>query len=185
MNVAKGTPTVGRAKTAAGVRVVDLTPALRDELAVWLDRSAFSRPTDLVFPTQRGRKDTRQNVRRRLLLPAVARANERLAELAIEPIGGSVGLHSLRRTFASLRVVAGDDISYISEQIGHVYPTFTMRVYPDAVKRRQRLAGAELAEFERALQWALMGTNAHISEAEVAPVVSETRRNPASQVVSL
>jgi integrase len=86
LNLAKGTLAVVDSKTAAGIRVVDLTPALREELALWLDRSPFKRPSDLVFPTAKGRRDNRQNVRRRLLLPAVERANVKLASLGIEPI---------------------------------------------------------------------------------------------------
>jgi hypothetical protein len=47
---------------------------------------ALQGPSDLVFPTAKGRRDNRQNVRRRLLLPAVERANVKLASLGIEPI---------------------------------------------------------------------------------------------------
>jgi integrase len=141
-------------KPAAGVRVVDLTPALRDELAVWLDRSLFKRPADLVFPTKKGAKDNRQNVRRRALLTAVERANTKLVTLGIEPIGGSIGLHGLRRTYASLRAAAGDDVAYTAEQLGHEDPAFSLRVYTHAVKRRQRLTGTEREQFERAIEWA-------------------------------
>ena len=168
MSIAKGTLTVRDSKTDAGVREVDLTPALRDELAMWLDRSPFGRPTDFVFPTS-GRKDDRQNVRRSLLLPAVEKANRRLLGLALEPIG-NVTLHGLRRTYASLRCAAGDDVAYTSSQIGHEDAGFTLKVYTYAVKRRQRLSGAELEQFERALEWALMGTIAPIPVVSVAPV---------------
>ena len=54
VNLARGMLTVERAKTEAGVRVVDLTPALRDELATYLDGSAFRKPTDYAFPTSIG-----------------------------------------------------------------------------------------------------------------------------------
>jgi hypothetical protein len=123
--------------------VVDLTPALRDELALWLDCSPFKQPTDLVFGTLKGRSDSRQNVWRRLLMPAIGEANLTLAKAGIEPIG-SVGLHGLRRTFASLRVAVGDDPVYVSAQIGHEDPTFTLRVYAQLVKA-PRAACAERA----------------------------------------
>jgi integrase/recombinase XerC len=161
VNVAKGTLEIERSKTEAGWRIVDLTPALRDELAVWLDRLPFKEPTDLVFPTLKGKKDNRQNVRRRLFVTGIERANKRLAELGIEPIG-KVAPHGLRRTFAALRCVAGDDPAYTAAQIGHEDAAFTLRVYTHAVKRRERLSGAELQEFNRALewaQWAQTGTN--------------------------
>ena len=38
VDLARGSLSVVKSKTDAGVRVVDLTPALRDELALWLDR---------------------------------------------------------------------------------------------------------------------------------------------------
>jgi hypothetical protein len=79
--------TVRQSKTGAGVRVVDLTPALREELAVWLDKSDFKQPTDLVFPTQ---------------VKAIEAANTKLIEFGFEPID-AVSPHGLRRTFASLR----------------------------------------------------------------------------------
>ncbi len=179
VNLARGTLTVERSKTDAGVRVVDLTPALRDELALWLDRSRFKEPTDLVFPTLKGEKDCRQNVRRRLLLRAIEKANVRLAEDGIELIG-DVGPHGLRRTFASLRVAAGDDPVYVSSQIGHEDPTFTLTVYAQVVKHRERLTAKERQAFERAVEWARMGTIEPLAVPETveAPVSgqAETRR---------
>ncbi len=172
VNLAKGTLDVERSKTDAGTRVVDLTPALRDELAVWLDRLPNKTANDLVFPTLKGKKDNRQNVRRRLFVTAIERANKRLAELGIEPIG-KVAPHGLRRTFAALRCVAGDDPAYTAAQIGHEDAAFTLRVYTHAVKRRERLSGGELREFSRALewaQWAQMGTNGAIAVAP-APAI--------------
>jgi hypothetical protein len=62
---------------------------------------------------------------------------------------------------------------YEWEQIGHEDVRFTLNVYTKAVKRRDKLTGAYLAEFDRALAWATlaapekapMGTGAD-SEAE-------------------
>jgi hypothetical protein len=66
--------------------------------------------------------------------------------------------HSLRRTFASLRAASGDDPVYIADQLGHTDPRFTLAVYTKAVKRRAKLSGACLAEYERALSWATLPT---------------------------
>jgi integrase len=164
VNLVKGTLTVRQAKTEAGVRLVDLTPALRDELAVWLDRSPFKQPGDLVFPTLEGKQDSRQNVRRRLILRAVELANPKLVALAIEPIG-PVSPHGLRRTFASLRCAVGDDVAYTAAQLGHEDAVFTLKTYTHAVKRRERLTGHELEQFKAAIewaQWARMGTSGDI-----------------------
>ena len=73
------------------------------------------------------------------------------------PARTSVGLHGLRRTFASLRCAAGDDVAYTSSQIGHEDALFTLRTYTLAVKRRDRLTGSERAAFDRAVdghEWA-------------------------------
>ena len=179
VNLVKGTLTVRQSKTDAGVRIVDLTPALRDELAVWLDKSAFRQPGDLVFPTQRGGPDNRNNVRKRLLVKAIEAANPKLVELGIEPIG-AVSPHGLRRTFASLRCAVGDDVAYTAAQLGHV--VFSFKTYTHAVKRRDRLTGHELEQFERAIewaQWARMGTNDEIRDlAAVEKSVSENEKAP-------
>jgi hypothetical protein len=45
-------------------------------------------------------------------------------------------------------------IRRLAEQLGHTDPAFSLRVYTQAVKRRQRLEGTELAEFTRAIEWA-------------------------------
>jgi integrase len=65
--------------------------------------------------------------------------------------------HSLRRTYASVRAACGDDPVYIAEQLGHEDPTFTIRVYARAAKRRERLADEYRTHFDQTLEWAEMG----------------------------
>lgn len=158
VNLARGTLTVVRSKTDAGRRTIDLTPALREELTLWLDRCPHKAPTDPVFPTAKGGHDCRQNVRRRLLVTAIERANKQLVAEGIEPIE-DVSLHGLRRTFATLRCAVGDDPAYTASQLGHTDATFTMRVYTGATKRRDRLTGAERRAYDTACEWALTGTS--------------------------
>jgi hypothetical protein len=45
---------------------------------------------------------------------------------------------------------------YIAEQAGHTDIRVTTRYYTKAVKRRAKLSGAYLAEYERALAWATL-----------------------------
>jgi hypothetical protein len=88
----------------------------------------------------------------------------------IEPLSEEVTPYSFRRTYSSLRASRwidaegnmrpGDDPVYIAEQMGHTDPKFTFRVYQRAVKRRERLSGAHLEAFDKALQWAAMGSGA-------------------------
>jgi hypothetical protein len=63
----------------------------------------------------------------------------------------------MRRTYASLRSALRDDPFYIAEHLGHTNPAFTFRVYHKAAKRREKLSGAYLEAFDKALQWAQLG----------------------------
>lgn len=119
------------------------------------------KPTDLVFPTSSGRKDSRQNIRRRLFVKAIDRANMQLAALGIDSLG-DVRPHGLRRTYASLRTACGDDPVFVSGQIGHEDVRFTLNVYAQSVKRRERMTEAERKEYDRAIEWASWaGFNGH------------------------
>ena len=120
-------------------------------------------PLFLSAHAGRVRRQSAANVARRLKT-AIKHANVKLDELKIEPISDRVTPHSLRRAFASLRAASGDDPVYIADQLGHTDPRFTLTVYTKAVKRRGKLFGAYLAEYERALAWAALST------AEKAPM---------------
>lgn len=115
-------------KTDAADRMVDLLVPLRDELSALKARRRPDR-TELVFATSTGRKLGASNVRRRILTPAVDRANERLLEIGADRIRGRITPHSLRRTFASLLVALGRDMRVAMTQLGHSDPHLTLRVY--------------------------------------------------------
>jgi hypothetical protein len=73
---------------------------------------------------------------------------------------------------------------YVADQLGHTEATFSMAVYANAVKRRERLSGAYLREFDRALEWAGMGREAD-SNATLSPTVdtgAESETAPQSHV---
>lgn len=159
INLATATLTVRRSKTDAGTdRRVDLTRGLQEELIALKARSDYTAPSDPVFVTRAGVRQSVSNVGRRLKT-TVKRANTKLAALDIEPIGERVSPHSLRRTYASLRAALRDDPVYIAEQLGHEEASFSMSVYAKGVKRRERLVGNYLTEFDRACEWAQMGTS--------------------------
>jgi integrase len=158
VDLATGTLHVLASKTDAGVRSVDLTPALREELVLWRNESRFTEPADYVLTTSTGRKHSPSNLRRDVLRPAIEAANETLGKDgigAIEPIG----FHGLRRTYASLRCAVGDDVAYTSAQLGHTDARFTLRTYAQATRRRERLSGPHLKAYDRAIEWARMGTS--------------------------
>ena len=175
VNLASGTLAVSEAKTDAGIRAVDLPLASREELADHKARSA--NPNGPVFPNRDGRRQTVSNVERRLKT-VVRRANGRLAKLGIEPISEALTPHSLRRLYASLRFALGDDPVYVAAQLGHTEPAFSMKVYARAVRRRERLTGPALREFDRAVHWAAMGSG----EAEAVLTAPESSSRDAENL---
>lgn len=174
VDLAVGTLHVVGSKTAAGVRAVDLTPSLREELTVWRANSRHPNPDSYVIGTGTGGKHNPSNLRRDVLHPAIAKANTELDKVGIAEIG-PVTFHSLRRTYASLRCVCGDDLRYTSTQLGHEDVRFTMGTYAKATRRRERLSGPHLKAYDRAIEWARMGTNETV---ERAPANTEATKSP-------
>jgi integrase len=83
--------------------------------------------------------------------------------------------HSLRMTYASLRCACGDDIRYVSAQIGHGDPRFTLKVHAQATKRRDRLSETHRRAYDRAIEWARVGAN---PESEHVPATAEAKTPP-------
>ena len=167
---ASGTLRVAASKTDAGLRHVDLPQALRRELTALKLRTRHSSEGPM-FRNRNGQRQSVSNVERRLKT-TIRRANLRLDELGIQPIDEAVTPHSLRRLYASLRFALGDDPVYVAAQLGHTEPGFSMKVYASAVRRRERLIGAALREFDAALDWAAMGSGEPIL-ADSEPTVND------------
>jgi integrase len=175
LDLATGTLHVVQAKTDAGVREVDLTPALREELTLWKAKN-YDGPDDYVLPTSTGRKHNPSNLRRDVLAKAIEKANVELAKDGIAAIG-PITFRSLRRTFASLRCACGVDVRYTAAQMGHTDARFILRVYAQATKRRERLSGPHLKAYDRAIEWARMGTS---GADESITVPTEATKTPPS-----
>lgn len=133
---------IAEAKTDAGIREVDMTPALQELLSAHRDRSQHTRPGDFVFPTKQGGQDNPSNIRNRFLGPAVEVANKCLRQAGREPIG-AITPHSLRRTFISLLLAAGADVPYVMAQAGHNDPKMTLGLYAKVIASKTD-HGAEL-----------------------------------------
>lgn len=127
VDLAQSRVKVGKSKTDAGVRTVNLLPALRDELAAHKATASFAQPGDCVFPTHNGKRQNPSNVRNRILAPAIARANEALS--GSETQIPAISPHALRRTFASILFALGSELPYAMEQLGHRDPRMTLGVY--------------------------------------------------------
>ena len=127
------------AKTEAGVREVEITLYLRDELLAYaMDRRARGLPhgpSDHFFGTATGRRRDPDRFRDRILARAVARANANRAESGLAPLP-PITPHSLRRTWATFCAMIGRDPKWVAAQIGHVNPKFTFSVYQQVATRR-------------------------------------------------
>ena len=110
-----------------------------------------------------------------MLFPAIERANTTLGKAEIAPLG-RITFHSFRRTYATLQRLCGEQADYVADQLGHEDSRFTDRVYRQTPRsRRDRLAPAHRKAFDRAIEWAQMGT----SEALTAPAfAAEETKSP-------
>jgi len=165
VDLANGRLYVGRAKTHAGIREVDLLPLLREELADHKAASTRVAADDHVFLTSSGKPRDRYNLRQRVVAPIVKAADDLLAERKGQPLPAGISPHKLRHTFASLLVALGNDPAYVMSQLGHTDPAFTLRVYThtmrhnaDERERLRTLVGADDLE-------------THTSDAEPTPSV--------------
>lgn len=127
---------VAGSKTDAGVRTVELLPALADELAAMRARSGGA-PDALVFGTSTGAKQSPSNVRNRVLAPAVELANAVLQDRDVPPLPEPLTPHSLRRTFASLLLMLGEPVPHVMDQLGHTDPKVTLSIYARVMRRSE------------------------------------------------
>ena len=137
IDLAGGRLKVPGTKTDAAARTVPLLPLLRDELLAHAARRESSDPSALVFATRTGQKIGATNVRKRVLAPAVEKANAALAKQDIEPLPDGLTPHSLRRTCASILVALGWDPARVMRALGHTTAEFTLSVYASAMDWRE------------------------------------------------
>jgi integrase len=133
---------ISDSKTPTGVRHVEITPSLRDELLAYrADKVRHGYPTGPDTPffcTASGKRWDPGNVRERILEPAVRLANKRLTERGLPPLP-HVTPHSLRRTYVSIMLMATNfDVTYVQHQVGHAESRMTLDVYAQLLDRRKR-----------------------------------------------
>jgi integrase len=135
VNLDRGIIRVREAKTDAGVRIVNMLPVLRGELAAYRDRLQ-PKIDDRVFATSSGAAIEPSNIRIRVIARAVERANLALEADGREPLPDGLTPHSLRRTFASLLFALGEPPTYVMSQMGHTTPGLTLALYAREMNRR-------------------------------------------------
>lgn len=85
-----------------------------------------------MFATRNGRRNTVDNVRRKIVDASVPRANELLAARGQRQIARCTP-HTLRRTFASILAEIKLPPRRAMYLLGHSDPTLTMRVYQQVI----------------------------------------------------
>jgi hypothetical protein len=143
VDLANGRFEVGRDKTDAGMREVDMLPLLREILTEHKAASQRTRPDDRLFVTSSGRPRSRHNLRQDVVDAVMTHANRLVEERGLQPLPLGITPHKLRHTFASILVAIGRDPTYVMQQLGHTDPAFTLRVYAHTMRRgeeeRERL----------------------------------------------
>jgi integrase len=119
INLANGRFEVGRDKTDAGMREVDMLPLPREILTEHKAASQKTGPDDPVFLTSTGTARSRHNLRQDVVEPVVNRANRLVEERGLQPLRLGITPHKLRHTFASILVAIGKDPTYVMQQLGH------------------------------------------------------------------
>jgi integrase len=137
VDLANGRFEVGRDKTDAGMREVDMLPLLREILTEHKAASDRTAPGDPVFLTAAGTARSRHNLRQDVIDAAVAHAHRLVEERGAQPLPLGITPHKLRHTFASILVAIGKDPTYVMQQLGHTDPAFTLCAYAHTMRRSE------------------------------------------------
>ena len=109
---------IERPKSRHGVRRVPLPQTLADALADHRTQAKDPCEDGLVFTSRRGTPIDPDNLRRRMLVPL-------LAKVGVD----AGGWHLLRHTCAAIRLVDGQSVVQVSRMLGHHSPGFTLATY--------------------------------------------------------
>jgi integrase len=142
---------VVESKTEAGERLVEMSPALVEEvvehIALLRRLGLPSGPDAYLFPNLRGGQLSRRRVRQ-IVGEAASLAGERLAAKGMSPLPHTAP-HTLRRTYISIALVANQfDVKFVMSQVGHANSAMTMDVYAQLEQRAKRSHGTS---FDRLL----------------------------------
>lgn len=136
----------GPTKSAASDRRIPLPAWLSDELAAMLAarraRSDSPRidPTAPLFVTRSGNRVNRDDLRRRIIRPALRKAG----------LPESIRNYDLRHSHASLLIEAGASPLAVAQRMGHTDPGMTLRVYGHLFEGVQERLTEQLDELRTA-----------------------------------
>jgi integrase len=148
------------AKTEAGERDVEVTPDLAEVLIEHIDRlrraGLPTGPNDYLVPNARGKRISRQRVRK-IVQAAAKLANKRLEAKGLPPLPHTTP-HTLRRTYISIALLANEfDVKWVMRQVGHADSKMTMEVYAQLQHRAERDHGESFDRLVRKAKKRLAG----------------------------
>jgi integrase len=127
-------------KTPAGIREVEITMFLLDELLTYVadrrSRGLPHGPGDYFFGTTTGKRRDPDRFRDRIAARALERASANRLASGLMPMPDEITPHALRRTWANFAAAAGRTPKWIAEQIGHEDPDLAFRAYQQMGRRR-------------------------------------------------
>jgi integrase len=127
-------------KTDNSIRDVDLSPKLKDALWSRYMEMQMEGKTGLIFQTSKGTPLDPGNIRERWFKKAAERVKDRADKAMDEEMMKKFdGLtpHDLRHTFGSWKIEQGEDVVYVSKQMGHSKPSITFDVYAHLLEKRR------------------------------------------------
>jgi integrase len=125
-------------KTKRGVREIDMTPWLREQLLTYKASRGDVAPEKPVFPTRDGSHRNKSNLNRRVIAPVHRAAATLRAERGLAPLPTGLSAHVFRRTYITLMAEAGAPITYVQDQVGHESARLTLEIYARVSRSRDR-----------------------------------------------
>jgi integrase len=172
------------AKTPAGIREIDMTPWLREQLLAHKASLVAPDQTAPVFPTRAGTFRNKDNLNHRVIAPVQRAAAKLRTERGLAPLPTRLSAHVFRRTYATLMAEAGAPPKYVQIQLGHESTRLTLDVYTRVSESRDRRKVA--CAFDELMAGAIphQADPARQRPADdlLAPALDQTVSSPAEQL---
>lgn len=167
-------------KTEAGVREVQVSPDLLEEIVAHLDRLRRSgMPIDsdaYLFPNMRSGRMNRQRANE-IVRDAARLASTRLTSRDLPPLPNTTP-HSLRRTYISVALLANQfDVLWVMRQVGHADSKMTMDVYAQLQQRADRQHGQAFDALVRRARERLYGTVEDANDTSIRHSIRHSSRS--------
>jgi integrase len=122
-------------KTAAGIREIQMSPFVREEMALYRESLSGKPAQDSpFFPVRGGGHGDRHNLGRRIE-HIVSIAHELRSANGLAPLAKRITPHTFRRTFVTLSFHAGKDLVFVQSQVAHADWKTTRGIYTQVSRR--------------------------------------------------